>query len=245
MVDHVNFYENLNEALMRIKQTVVLYDGDPFYVHTVTNHKGDGIFRVYITELERMANCPQPPCGMSIPHGHTAMGQYMDTFMTENPGWITRKHMNSPHFNKFRPFPLGMMNNGEYAVYVTRQPIRPKTEQGLVSSALFTSKVACNGGQNHGVSMYGQAFADCIKGVHPSPRQALEYVTSPDTANVSVAFHREFAFIRGPIDMVFLGYKDDVIGVLPNGDLDRVKLGKEFLHAKEAIQDLNLFQSIQ
>jgi hypothetical protein len=52
--------------------------------------------------------------------------------MAEHPAaGILRKQMNSPLFNKFRPYPLGMCNTkGQRAYYLERQPNR-KTEQGF------------------------------------------------------------------------------------------------------------------
>lgn len=159
---------------------------------------------------------------------------------------IVRKNMDSPHFNKFRPFPLGMMNKGTLAVFVERQPLRPKVEQGLTQAMLVGTFVNASLMANRGpVSLFSTEFRDCIKGDYPSPNQALEGVVSDKTANESIAFHRNFALVRGPIGTVFLAYKDDVVGALTRSNFSSVKLGKEFKHLKEAVGDLNLFQFIE
>lgn len=131
-------------------------------------------------------------------------------------------------------------------MYLARQPIRPKTEQGLVYSAVQSTRLTGSGGMPGGFSdMYSEGFRDCVLGRYPSPLQALEYVTSDDTENDAVGFAREFAFVRGPIGLTFLAYKDSIVGVLPDSNLNSVKLGREFGHCKEAVKDLGLFPRIE
>lgn len=236
---------------MRIKQTIVLYDGYPQYVHTVAPHT-DGVFRVYMTPLEKVHEMPMAglPCNGSIPHGHAAMGPEMDTWMEAHPDWITRKMMNSKKFNRFRPFPLGMVNQGTSAVYCARQPARPKTEQGLIPSMLLATPISVspkNGipASSYHVDCYNKSFRDAIVGDYPSPKVTLDGLKNPNHSNESVAFNREFALVKGPIDLMFLAYREDIIGVLPNGDFSRVRLGKGFKHCKEVTDELNLFYNIE
>jgi hypothetical protein len=87
-------------------------------------------------------------------------------------------------------------------------------------------------------------FKDCILGNYPTPKDTLEGLKNPKFINESVAFNREFALVRGPIDLIFLAYREDIVGVLPNADFSRLKLGKEFIHTKEVIEELNLFSIV-
>jgi hypothetical protein len=47
MQEHVNFYENIKEARMRLKGTIVLYEGIPYRVLAIADHKGP-VFRIYL-----------------------------------------------------------------------------------------------------------------------------------------------------------------------------------------------------
>lgn len=253
MAKFENFYENLNEAQMRLRGTIVLYDKTPVYVWAVTDHKGDGVFRIYISPIEGVPNAPSGCPIHEVSQNNPQLGVAMDAWM-EKPNVksatnfsVLRKKMNSPLFNKFRPFPLGMMNGKTQAVYIERQPQRPKTEQGLTASGLFYTPVtaAQNNGPRHTPEIYTKAFRDCIVGEYPSPKEVILGLRNPKVANESVAFHRKFALVRGPIDIIFLAYKEDIIGVLPNGDFSTLKLGKEYTHCKEVVEELNLFYTVK
>src|SRR3546814_1445089 len=56
-------------------------------------------------------------------------------------------------------------------------------------------------------------------GNYPTAKECVHELTDPNCINTGAAFHREFAFIKGPVDTLFLAYKEDLIGVIPNGDL--------------------------
>jgi len=104
-------------------------------------------------------------------------------------------------------------------------------------------------GQSHrgtpgGVAAFTAEFRDCVVGDHPTPKECIEGLKA-DNINESVAFHRNFALVRGPIDTLFLGYKDEVVGVLPRGDFSALRLGRQFKHVKEAAHDLRLFTTIE
>src|SRR3546814_9940131 len=48
MVKYTNFYETVKEADMRLRHTLVMYDGEPYYVLLIPDHKKDGVFRIYM-----------------------------------------------------------------------------------------------------------------------------------------------------------------------------------------------------
>lgn len=246
-MNYINFYENLTEAIARLRGTVVLYEGSPFHIWTITDHKGDGKFRVYMSPIEDVRSINCSPLNQ-VPHGYDQMGILMDQFMEANPNLrIERKMMNSPSFNRFRPFPLGMCNTGPVATYVERLPARPKMEQGLKGDMLQEVFLTAGGASTkprRGVEIYSKTFRDCIIGEHPSPSTVLERLKSDKVENESVAFHRYFALVKGPIGSIFLAYKMDVVACLPNEDFSSVRLGKEFAHLKEVVQELNLFPSV-
>lgn len=254
-VAHVNFYENIKEALMRLKGTVVLYDGQPHYIGAICNHKTDGIFRVYMT-----------PTGWDkydhrfdeYPSEHPSQGPYLDAIVDHedprsNKGMI-RKMMNSPLFNKFRPFPLGMVNVGSKTYYTERQPQR-RTEQGLTRTMLDVTPVtlgasatylpgSLGSGRKTELDVHSPAYKACILGDHPSADTCLNELLSGEVENEAVAFHRQFAFVKGPIGMLFLAYKTDIIGILPKNDFSVIRVGGQFAHTIEAVRDLRLFSEV-
>ena len=245
-----NFYENIKEAQMRLRGTVVLYDGVPYYIMAITQGNSDGIFRVYLDPVGRDPTVlwSRPNMGdynMESPN----LAPYLDSWMLSNPNsGILRKHINSPAFNKFRPYPLGMCNFGVSALYIERQPNR-KTEQGLIRSMLEATPInliptnaIAKGGCP--VDTYSVEFKSCILADHPSADTVLNALNDPTIQNTAIAFHRNFAMVRGPIGMIFLAYKTDIIGVMPNSDFSRLRLGSEFAHTREVIEKLNLFSSI-
>lgn len=250
MADYVNFYENIQEASMRLKNTVVLYDGLPYYVLNICDHKSDGIFRVYLEpigdpdkmEVNSMSN--PPPFNAYPPEG-SSQGKMMDDWMKANPNSrLLRKQMNSPLFNKFRPFPLGMCNVDGLLAYIERQPTR-KVEQGLTQQMLMSHQIRFGANKNMlTVNLLSDSLKATILGDYPDPSLCLEAMKDPSISNEGVGFHREFALVRGPIDMIFLAYKTDIVGVLTEGTFARLKLSKKFIHAKEAISTLHLFKDI-
>jgi len=250
MKQHPNFYESIQEAQMRLRGTVVMYDGEPYYVFAICNHKTDGIFRIYLDPIGRDPDKTRkyPPYD-NYAANDPALGPFLDQWMEANPdSGCLRKMMNSSKFNKFRPYPLGMCNVGTRTVYLERQPQR-KTEQGLTKSMLFESLITTGSREEArqraaSVDLFTPAFKACVLAEHPSAQSCLDALLDPKIENESAAFHRNFAFVRGPIEMVFLAYKSDIIGVLPKNNFDYIRLGRGFRHTKEVVQDLGLFKTI-
>jgi hypothetical protein len=248
---HPNVYENLEEMHRRLHGTVVAYDGHPVYILAITNHKADGIFRLYVlpcehsirTELDRGM-----PGVDEFPAGYAQLGAMLDKYLEEHKDSpLMRKQANSPAFNKFRPFKLGMYNSAGRASYLERSPER-RTQQGLIRQMVDQTHVDVNGVGRAGRfqdPLGGQSFVDCVKGNHPSAEECIENLLDPSDETRSVAFHRNFAFIRGPMDTFFLGYKTDVVGFVPPTKRPTVELGKKFAHLKEAIEETRQFSEIR
>lgn len=251
MAQYKNFYETFDEARHRLNRTIVLYNKEPVYIWCVTDHKGDGVFRLYISPIELVPDISTSGIpAQNLANGHPSFGVIMDEFIQANPKLeIQRKVMDSSLFNKFRPFPLGNVNSEGVCYYVERLPQRPKMEQGLSSGALY--EVACTAEPGHSkngfrsVNMFSKEFKDCILGRYPNPREVLEKIKSDIFINTSVGFHRNFALVKGPIDILFLAYKGEVVGALSNGDYSRLRLGKNYKYLKEAANELSLFNVIE
>lgn len=256
MANHANHFENVKEANLRLRSTVVMYDKEPYYIYCVTDHKKDGVFRIYMAPigLEDAKGAPinystlTPTPLSSIGYDSPAMGAALDDWLDKNEGKtkVLRKSMNSPLFNKYRPFPLGMCNYGSQVLYIERQPTR-KTEQGLTRQMLDCSLITVNKGtapKQPAIDTMQPSFRACILGQHPPAKECLAALVSDQFKNEALAFHRDFAFIKGPIDLVFLAYKADIIGVMPKNNFDFLKLGPNFRHCREVVESLRLFANI-
>lgn len=252
MAKHLNFYENLDEAKMRLLHTCVVYDGELYYILAITNHRKDGIFRVYMDKVNN-------PKGMAfqrlvIPYedydGQAQLGKQLDDWLEKNPdSGVVRKMANSPLFNSFRPFPLGMVNKGNSLYYVRRTPVRPNTQQGLTQGMLVVSVVAEGKGKSPYPSnrITGTDFelSECVEGKYPDIKTVINEMNDPTVENQGVAFHREFGIVRGPLDSLYLAYKEDLIGILPQGNTSELLLGRKFKHCKEVVESLSIFYSIK
>lgn len=246
MVTYTNFYENLKEALLRLRSTVVKYGDEPYYVLHIANHFEDEIFRMYLMPLGNPSSDYYVQGLDMFGLENNDSGKFMDEYMEANPSKkIIRKQMNSPYFNKFRPYPLGMCNYNGKVYFIERMPNR-KSEQGLIGSMLYerriSSSLEVSFSQN--IHITSAAFKSCVMGEHPPADLCLKAMLDPDLENEAVAFHRNFALVRGPMGMLFLAYKEDVVGVLPNNDFNSLFIDKKYSHVREAVDDLNLFYAV-
>lgn len=259
MANYPNFYETLKEARMRLVNTVVLYDGDPYYIIAISNHKDDGIFRVYMDAVKpdgqlsflKIGDCPY--------HWHdepsVTVGDKMDEWLETTPGKtsnVVRKMINSPKFKKFRPFPLGMVNTEGTVVYTERSPAR-HTQQGLTSEMISphmlcqspTKKYKTKFSSVCDLSLSGGDMYYTYKGMYPTLDETLTALKDPSITNLGVGFDRHYAITRGPANMFFLAYKTDIVGLLPNRNAEVVLLTPEYFYLKEVIQESAFFNSVE
>jgi hypothetical protein len=250
---HKNFYETLDEAQRRLLSTCVTYDGKPVNILSINNHKPDGIFRVYIMPCAIQKDRAVLPNFDYFPHGSAEQAAMLDQWMEANKSsGMERKKINSPLFNKFRPFPLGMINKkeGEELVncyFLERTPER-RTHQGLTTASIVNTKVELSSQKKKnswGYRLYGGDFVDCVTASHPSAAETLENMMDPKNGNTAVAIHRNFAIIRGPLDTLFLGYKDEVVGFVPRSRSPEVELGTKFAHLRETLEETKQFADIR
>lgn len=253
--DYPNFYECLKEAQDRLVRTIVLYGGQPVHIFAITDHKNDNIFRAWVCPIgklqedERVRTFYRAVSNMGDDfHG---LGNELDRLLDADPDCgIMRKHLSSPKFNRFRPFPLGMCNIGTQCFYVERQPIRPMMHQGLVKYALHETLITTGSRRDNPakvlekVDMFSEAFKDCILADHQKAEDVLAALTDPSVENDAHAFHREFALVRGPLNCTYLAYRTDIVGLLPNYDFSEVRLGLGFRHCREAVEELSLFERV-
>lgn len=246
--EYLNFYENMKEATMRLQYSVVLYEGEPYYVLCLANHKEDGIFRVYLDPIGHPeGSINNRTSGIPVEHPDSFQrGELLDQWMDKNPkSGIIRRVMNSPGFARFRPFPLGMCNYHGNVYYVERQPQR-HTQQGLTQQMLYQTLVRLDlqKTRTNTIDVTGLEFRECVLGQFPSFTECVKNLLDDKVSNKGVAFHRDFALVRGPINTLFLAYKSDVVGFLPFNDAKVVRLSAAYLHTKEAVIGTGLFSDI-
>jgi hypothetical protein len=252
VAQYENFYENIKEADMRLRNTLVMYDGKPYVVLCISDHNKDGILRIYLDEIGTEKGCAynRIPMPYSVVGevSSSLHGKYMDEWLKGNPEeGVIRKKMNSPLFNKFRPFPLGMCNYRETVMFLERCPTR-HTQQGLTESMLGHRPVGLHGKNERSLYRVGlceKELKHTICGEYPDVITCLSGLQDSSVLNSGAAFSRKFAFVRGPLNFIFLAYKDNVVGYLPNGDLSSVVVGSEFEYTKEAVAALNVFEDIK
>lgn len=261
MPQFINFYENLAEAKIRLEQTFVMYDGKPYFAQVLGDYS-DGKIRIYLDDYEgglfiRNRDSSFPHYSNYHPNDYPAV---VEEWYKQNPkSGLIRKELGSPLFNKFRPFPLGNVNYGGSVIYTERTPTR-NTNQGLRERSVYALNVlpvpnptSGSGTKRSGSHNYNNEtsmdircteFYNTMCGLYPSIQEILEAFKDPSVINTGVAFHREFSVFRGPLDMLILCYRDEGIGLLTNGDLSSVTIGKKYAYLKETIQELGCFNYV-
>jgi hypothetical protein len=95
-------------------------------------------------------------------------------------------------------------------------------------------------------NLSGPEFYDCVKGLHPSAQECLDNLPDPDFKDItSVAFHRNFAIARGPLDLLFLSYKAEVVGFVPQTARPTVELAKKYTYLRETVEETKQFHDIR
>lgn len=249
-MQYENFYETVKESTIRLRNTVVTYDGEPYNVICIAKDPEDGLFRIYLEEIGKKAGHAIFDKYSSVPVdvADEVRKEHMDAWMRAHPDpddLIIRKKMNSPAFNKFRPFDLGMANINGSAYFIERAPQR-HTQQGLTNSMLSMSPVGSNNISKVRPSVVSDYMKDCIKGVYPSFNESLAAVLDPDIQNTSVAFSREFAIVLGAAETPFLSYQTNICGLIAKGLGNDVvtTLGRKYHHLKEKIEGLGIFSTV-
>lgn len=246
-----NVYEDLQEAQKRLQRSIVKYKDDFYYVLKVLDHE-DGTYRVYMDELGhgdvgrgRLAGFPRVisnPFDFADEHYEKTE---MDKYLKRNPNsGFVRKAINSRHFGKFAPFPLGCINGDSGEVfYAERSPMR-NSAQGLLSNAPVIDKVTMyDEFYESSYSVYSDQFLMMLKGEYPSYQEVVEKLRDPEVINKGAAFSREWSVLRGPIGMLMLCNKGCAVGVIGVNN-DTVTLDPEKEYLKESIEELGLFKTI-
>jgi len=220
-------YEDVNHAKMRLRNTVVLYKGDPVLIQDVQNGPNkDDILRVLFQELPLNGKKAGKNPFKDDPF-EAGAAKLMEDQM--------RKYISSKHFD-IAPFKLGYVNRpGHGAFYCTRLPNRVQ-KQGLCAEN-FSAK------DNYGAVVNFPAFLACketvdmVKGNYPSFDQAVRALDK----ELSVAFTRDFCLMKDDViaDLIFLYHKGSKVGMYTRNGKE-VMLGKKFNCLRESLQEQQL-----
>lgn len=236
-----NFYETLKEARMRLGQTVVMYDGVPHLVICIVGGYEDDIFRAYIEPTGRPGGMAFENIPMPVGETDETLKTSMELFLKENLSCgVVRKMINSPLFNKFRPFSLGMYQAGDFVYYLERQPTR-STRQGLTTESLTSHRVSLSPSRMpRSLRVTSLEIRNCILGLHPSFPEALQRLSLDSVT----PFDRDFALVKGPLDTVFVWYKTAAVGLYsPKSGV--LGLHENYGYLKEVCQELDVFSSVE
>lgn len=212
-------YENPEDAMMRLRNTVVMYKDQPVYItNIVRGETKDDILRVLFKEL---------PTG-------TAGNPKRIIDPEEAAKDSQRKYISSKHFD-IAPFRLGYVNRqeGSGAFYCTRLPNRIQ-KQGLCGENFRAF-------DNLKAQIPFAAFLSCketpamIANQYPSFDRAVTLLSKCQ----SVAFHRDFALMKDSVipELIFLYHKGEKVGAYMNG---AAMLGKKFTCLKESLQEMKV-----
>lgn len=215
-------YEHLEDAVMRLKNTIVRYKGEPVYITDLRNGTKDEIFRVYFKPLP-MRDAFEPRKVVLDKNGRPAFADDVEE---------ERKYISSKFFD-IAPFKLGYVNREKGAVYCARLPNRVQ-KQGL-SSENFTAKAP--DGFNFNSFLNCKGVLDMVNGKYPTLQEAQRQLA--EKKSPLVAFSREFAISRDEIlgNLYHVFYKGDKVGAYLDGGLI---LGDKFKCLKESLVELGV-----
>jgi hypothetical protein len=192
--DDTNWYDSIEEASLRLVNSVILYDGEPVYVTQCDQNQdvyGDNLIRVFFLALPLKTN------------------EHMKTY---------RRVISSPKFD-FKPFPLGFMVINGGLFYLGRGAIR-KYQQGLTEGNLSVTSVNKFNGYRVRLSdlIYMDSFYKLIKGDNYPELANVQQAQDPWNP-LCVPISRSFAVIgedNGSLSLAY-GKLGQVIGRVERG----------------------------
>lgn len=219
-------YENVDDAKMRLRQTVVLYKGTPVLIKDVI--KGDtkdDIFRILFQEIPRK-NQPEKDIFNRVRHAPEP----------EEDADSKRKYISSKHFD-VAPFRMGYVNTlkGEGAFYCSRLPGRVQ-KQGLCQEN-FKALTNFGAPVTFATFLSTKETLAMVANDYPSFDRAVRGLDKIP----SIAFHRDFCLVKDAVipQLVFLYYKGTKVG-MHSTISGEITLGAKFTCLKESLDEMLL-----
>jgi hypothetical protein len=217
-------YESVDDAKMRLRQTVVLYKGVPVLIKDVMKGEGkDDVLRVLFQEL---------PLGREKVVRDDGVFDRAQKIVLGEDEVQKRKYISSKHFD-IAPFRMGYVNHKNGAFYCSRMPNRVQ-KQGLCGENFKAV-------DNFGSAIPFNVFADCketpamVANDYPSFEQAMQSLDK----SPAVAFHKDFCLVRDEVipQLVYLYHKGSKVGMHSRGE---ISLGAKFSCLKESLGEMRL-----
>lgn len=214
-------YETVEDARLRLKNTVVLYRGAPVMITEVSRGEDNETpFRVFMKELPIVDKAAPRPRGARVVLGE------------EPEDGAKRKYISSKHFD-IAPFKMGYVNKPEGVFYCSRLPNRVQ-RQGLCHENFM-------GQYNDGKIVDFYTFTNCkesvamVAGDYPSFDEAMQIVKKAP----SVAFDRDFSLQKDETfpQLIFMYHKGIKAGVIVDGNMT---LSKKHVCLKENLGELKV-----
>jgi hypothetical protein len=211
-------YETPDDAKLRLRNTVVLYKGEPVLINDVARGEGkDDILRVLFQPL------PTP--------GVDRFGRRQP-----DPEAMERKYISSKHFD-IAPFRMGYVNDQKLgAFFCSRLPNRVQ-KQGLCTENFKGVTNNVGGIVNFATFLSNPNVVDMVHNRYPSIDEAIRGLAK----SPAVAFHREFCVMKDEVipDLIYLYHKGQKVGMYSKGE-KKVQLGNKFNCLKESLEELKL-----
>lgn len=228
-------YETVDDARLRLRNTVVLYKGAPVFVTEISREteKKDDIFRVMFKEI------PLDPAGGIVPRVQLDVRgriRHADPDEMQGPEEGKRKYISSKHFD-IAPFKMGYVNRkeGTGAFYASRMPNRVQ-KQGLCMEN-FTGRDNHGKAVDFGTFIRSEGAVEMVAGSYPSFERACRLLEEGKAH--AIAFHREFCLVKDEVipKLVYLFHKGRKVGMFNKGE---VTLGTKFVCLKESLCEMQL-----
>lgn len=202
-------FDTVEQAQLRLNETVVLYDGRP----CIANH--------FAARRDDDRDTPVGPGNITC----------RVTFLDNTTPPLTAVRLNDPAWG-FHNLRLGFVNAGNKAIWVSRLP-RTTTRWGIDPRNLRAQVVGSTTGNGNATRLSFHAIGDALLGAYPTWAQALRLLGQNGTH--SVAFSRHFALLKDRWDMIFLYYKSVRIAYSEDGG-ETFRLTETYNYLREIIQ---------
>ena len=214
------FWTDLDQAAARLTSSLIVYDGRPVYVDSVTSGVG-------LDDHPEIPRANIRECG--------AKGVRATT---------TRKLLNSPKFSRFRDLPkVGwtnlVANPGQSPILITRRPAAGSRTHGLAGNNTRVSTFAVIGDSvsiNHGDYnifhfINDEGFVDAHVGNYPT----LVAILTNIQENSGIAYSREYCVYRDNVGIRWLYKEKNKVGIFTG--VDTLNLFQKFSYLREEIMD--------
>lgn len=239
-------YDHMQEFVTRLRNSVVLYDGSPFYVSDIVDEarpkeprrkRGEDErdflrrYERWTGEFDQWRNGQQnnfdreTHSRLVLTLTHTIHGKRLSDIKFSDPKL------------KYNTFNLGYANIGPCAVYVSRLPTRGGGyQQGLNTNNLrIVDNPQTARRINTGMLIGSEGFENMLRGTYPTYDEA-QTMLRENRQQESVAFDRVLSLGRDSqlSGLHYLFYRGTKIGY---GEVDRVVIPREYRYVKEILDE--------